>query len=211
MKSDQSKSNVEIYWVSAFLVVPLVIAMQFGNEYTTDKGMKVLYSGLAGLVVGPVGFAGYYFTNKRSFAVRIAVLASVIVISALPTILLSTHDKALAKNGTTYSTCPVCGYIAFNAREKSCDNCGEELTEEEMHESGFASMNSLVRLDQIFYLIPDDEKTAVSFEQPAISEDGYMLDKSWRPIVSKAEVEREAVKYYEHRRKHPIKVEILKR
>lgn len=200
-----------MYWSSAFLVIPLVIAMQFGNEYTTDKGMKVLYSGLAGLVVGPVGFAGYYFTNKRPFAVRIAVLASLIVISALPTILLSTPAKAIAKDGTIYSTCPVCGYIAFNSQEKSCDNCGEELTEEEMRESGFSSMDSLIRLDQLYYFISDDEKAAITFEQPTTSEDGYTLDESWRPSVSKDAVKKQAIHYHEFRRKYPIKVEIIKK
>ncbi|RAK70350.1 hypothetical protein DLM85_05775 [Hymenobacter edaphi] len=119
--------------------------------------------------------------------------------------------QVMSKDGIVYSTCPVCGYIAFNAQEKHCDNCGEELTEEEMHKNGLTSLDSMIRMGQLYQFIPEDEKAAVSFEQPAVSEDGYTLDKSWRPSVTKAEVEKEALQYYENRRTHHVKVEIIKK
>ena len=185
--------------------------MQFGDAYTTDKGMKVLYSGLAGLVAGALGVAGYYFTNKRSVSIRVIVLLVLIIGLALPTILMPQSAQVMSKDGIAYSTCPVCGYIAFNTQEKSCDNCGEELTEEEIRKNGLTSLDSLIRMDQLYYFIPDDEHAAVSFEQPTVSEDGYPLDKTWQPSVTKAEVEKQAVQYYEYSRTHPVKVEIIKK
>lgn len=130
---------------------------------------------------------------------------------ALPTILIPQSAQVMSKDGIAYSTCPVCGYIAFNGQEKHCDNCGEELTEEEIRKKGLTSMDSMVRMGQLYQFIPDDENAAVSFEQPTVSEDGYTLDESWRPSVTKAEVKREAVQFYEYRRTHPIKVEIIKK
>ena len=185
--------------------------MQFGNAYTTDKGMRVLYSGLAGGVGGLLGFAGYYFTINRPTVIRVIVLIAIAVITALPTILLPNATAVAANNNSNYSTCPVCGYVAYKAGEKACDNCGEELTEDEISQSGLTDVDSLIRLDQAFYFIPDDEKAPITFSQPDISEDGYKLDKNWKPSVSEATVKAQATHYYEFRKRNPIKVRVIKK
>ena len=185
--------------------------MQFGNSYTTDKGMKVLYSGLAGGMGGLLGFAGYYFTINRPAAIRMVVLIIIAVITVLPTILLPTTPAVAASNNTNYSTCPVCGYVAYKASEKACDNCGEELTAAEVRQSDLADMDSLIRLDQAFYFIPDDEKAPITFNQPAISEDGYKLDKSWKPSVSEAAVKVQAADYYDFQKHNPVKMRVIKK
>ena len=72
-------------------------------------------------------------------------------------------------------------------------------------------MDSLINLEQRFYFIPDYEKVAISFDQPTTSEDGYTLDKSWSPNVSKAAVELQALYFYEYRKKNPGKVQVVKK
>ncbi|GAB3723178.1 hypothetical protein GCM10027594_04080 [Hymenobacter agri] len=185
--------------------------MQFGNAYTADKGMKVLYSCLAGGVGGLLGFAGYYFTVNRPIAIRVLVLIAIAVVTALPTILLPTAPAIVSNKNSNYSTCPVCGYVAYKANEKACDNCGEELTAEEMRQSGLTDMDSLIRLDQAFHFIPDDEKAPITFSQPEISEDGYKLDKSWKPSVSEADVKAQATHYYEFQKRNPVEVRVIKK
>lgn len=171
----------------------------------------MLYSSLAGGVGGLLGLAGYYFTTKRSTAFRVVVLIILGAVMVLPVFLSPVSATATNENGQAYATCPVCGYIAYNPQEKVCDNCGEELTEQELRDAGMSSIDSLVRPDQLYYFIPDDEKAAVSFKQPAVSEDGYKLDESWQPSVSIAAVEKQAVQYYEFRRKYPVKVKVIKK
>lgn len=158
MKPAQSSVSESKYWLPIFLAVPLVCSMQFGNAYTADKGMKLLYSGLAGGIGGLLGCAGYYFTINRLPVIRVVTLIILAVITALLTILLSDTPAAAASNNTNYSTCPVCGYVAYKVGEMACDNCGEELTTEEMRQSGLTDADSLIRLDQAFYFIPDGEK-----------------------------------------------------
>jgi hypothetical protein len=211
MEPTQSSVSESKYWLPIFLIVPLICTMEFGNAYTTDKGMRVLYSGLAGGVGGLLGFAGYYFTTNKSFAIRTVVLIMIAVISALPTILIPTAPAVALSNNTNYSTCPVCGYVAYKAIEKTCDNCGEELTSEELSESGLTDVDSLIRFDQAFYFIPDDEKAPITFSQPAVSEDGYKLDKSWKPSVSEATVKAQATHFYEFRKRNPVKVRVIKK
>ena len=210
MKPAQS-SSINKYWLPIFLGVPLICAMQFGNSYTTDKGMKVLYSGLAGGVGGPIGFAGYFFTINRPVAIRVLVLIIIAAITSLPTILLPTAPAVAASNNSNYSTCPVCGYVAYKVDEKACDNCGEELTAEELSQSGLTELDSLIRLDQAFYFIPDDEKAPITFSQSDISEDGYKLDKNWKPRISEAAVKSQAAKFYEFRKRNPVKVRVIKK
>ncbi|WP_460610338.1 hypothetical protein [Hymenobacter terrigena] len=211
MEPTQSSVSESKYWLPVFLLVPLICMMQFGNAYTADKGMKVLYSALAGGVGGLLGFAGYYFTINRPAAFRVLVLVIVAVVTALPTILLPTASAVASNNNTNYSTCPVCGYVAYKANEKACDNCGEELTAEEMRQSGLTDVDSLIQLDQAFYFIPDDEKAPITFNQPDISEDGYKLDKSWKPSVSEAAVRAQATHYYEFQKRNPVKVRVIKK
>ena len=211
MKPAQSSVSESKYWLPIFLAVPLVCSMQFGNAYTADKGMKLLYSGLAGGVGGLLGCAGYYFTINRLPVIRVVTLIILAVITALPTILLSDTPAVAASNKTNYSTCPVCGYVAYKVGEMACDNCGEELTTEEMRQSGLTDADSLVRLDQAFYFIPDGEKVPVTFSQPAISEDGYKLDKTWKPSVSEAAVKAQATRFYEFRKLNPVKMRVIKK
>jgi hypothetical protein len=211
VKPTQSSISESKYWLPIFLLVPLICMMHFGNAYTADKGIQLLYSGLTGGAGGLLGFAGYYFTINRPTAIRVLVLLVIVVITALPTILLPAAPAVTSNKNSDYSTCPVCGYVAFKANEKACDNCGEELTAEEMHQSGLADVDSLIRLDQAFYFIPDDEKAPIKFRQPDISEDGYKLDKSWKPSVSEAAVRTQATYYYEFQKRNPVKVRVLKK
>ena len=199
------------YWLIAFLVIPVICAMQFGSTSTADKGMSVLYSGLAGGISGVVGLTCYYFTEKREPIFRLVALVILGVITALPTILLPHPTMLTSKDGVDYSTCPVCGYVAYRAQEKSCDNCGIELTEDKIRQSGLSTLDSLIDLEQRFYFIPDDEKVAVSFDQPITSEDGYTVDKSWSPNVSKAAVELQALYFYEYQKKKSVKIQVMKK
>jgi hypothetical protein len=211
VKPTQSNLNNSQYWLTAFLLIPVICSMQFGSAYTADKGMSVLYSGLAGGVAGAIGIACYYFTEKRKPIFRLAALMMLAVVAALPTFFLPHPDALMSKDGVKYSTCPVCGYVAYRSQEKSCDNCGIELTEDEMRQAGIATLDSLINLEQSFYFIPDDEKMAINFNQPTISEDGYMLDKSWSPTISKAAIEKQATYHYEFRKKYPVKVQVIKK
>ena len=76
--------------------------MQFGSAYTADKGMSILYSGLAGGISGVVGLACYYFTEKRAPIFRLVALIILGVITALPTILLTHPTMLTSKDGVTY-------------------------------------------------------------------------------------------------------------
>ena len=80
-----------------------------------------------------------------------------------------------------------------------------------MRQLGLTDMDSLIRLDQAFYFIPDDEKARITFSQPAVSEDGYKLDKNWKPSVSEAAVKAQAAHYYEFHKRNPVKVRVIKK
>jgi len=199
---NQKEIDKKVIWKSIFMAGPTVIAMNYGKLITDDAGMQILYGSLFGGVAGLISFVAYYFTESLKITPRIIVLVGLLFLTILPAILYKSETK---HSKEMYSTCIVCGYKGFKTNEKSCDNCGTMLSDEELKRSGLADMNEFIRIEQIYHFIPDNEGSNVEFYEPVQSADGFEKDLSWKPVVTADTIKKYADSYYEYEKRYPIK------
>ena len=87
-----------------------------------------------------------------------------------------------------FMTCPVCGYKTLVQDDKLCEVCLVELTDSEMVEEGYSSMEEFIQGSQITFFSPDSLVDNIDFYNPNVSEEGYEKDMNWKPSVPKDSV-----------------------
>ena len=74
MTQNAKQDKKELNWMMATMVLPMVLLMNFGRDLGQESVNRVIFSGLfAGLGVG-IGYLFYYFSKKKSTAIRIAAI-----------------------------------------------------------------------------------------------------------------------------------------
>lgn len=201
--------NSEVLWISLFTVIPVVFTMNYGDFITSDNGMKILYGSLFGGVSGLIGYTSYYLTKDKSSKVKIGILIILIIFSLSPILILNKSTET-TNVSNSYLSCNACGYISYKEDEKSCHNCDLVLTNEELEKSGLKNSYELIKLEQIYYFMPE-EGDSINFFEPKISEDGFKKDLNWKPIVTKDTIMAYSKSYYEFKKNNPVKIEIIKK
>lgn len=177
----------EQIWTIVFIVLPVILLMNLGAHYTDHSGMHILYSGVFGGLGGLIGFGTSYAVKGKSTLIKCIALALLLVTSwvaaPIANSIISMPDQTKIAEDT-YLTCPVCGYKSLDEAGDFCLECFAELSEEEMEEEEYSSMEAFLIDEQMIYFAPDTLVESIDFYNPKVSEDGYKKDLNWKPSVS---------------------------
>ncbi len=208
-----TKKNIDKgqIWMTVFGVVPVVLLMNLGEYFSNDSGMRILYSGLFGGIGGAIGFGLYKIVKDKSILIKGLTLSALLIISVVTVRLIHVNysdTKPTLAQESEFSTCPVCGYKTLTTDDKFCEECLVELTEIEMIEEGYSSIEEFIKDEQISFFTPDSIVEDIDFFNPKVSEDGYEKDLSWKPIASKDTILKFNKEYVEYIKKKPIEITI---
>ncbi len=115
--TEKKKLDENQIWTTVMTVLPVVILMNAGNEFTDDGGMRVLYAGVFGGIGGLIGFGANYLTKDKSRLVKILTSAAIVLNCGLILFFLSskpTDAEILDEEWTTQKI----GMIEFDSPTK---------------------------------------------------------------------------------------------
>ncbi len=208
-KKDIDKGHI---WIIVFVVFPVVIFMNIGEYFSNDNGTKILYGGLFGGIGGLVGFGLNQIVKDKSTLIKGVTLGAFIIFSSLAIRLIHfnySNTKLIPTEETEFVTCPVCGYKTLTKNNKLCGECLVELTESEMKEEKYSSIEEFIQEEQIVFFSPDSLVDDIDFYNPKISEEGFKKDSNWKPLTTKASVLKFNKKYVEYIKENPIDLTII--
>ena len=177
---DQGRSTMskkEQVWMGVFAVLPFSLLWPMSEYFAEPGGVRALITGALGGIGGMLGVGMYsIFKTKATFVKVIALTITLAVgLSGIRALHLSSIPTLL--------TCSVCGYQTLTQTDLLCGECFVELTETEMLEEGFSTIEEFIFEEQIVFFSPDSMVAQIDFYSPIISEDGYEKEMSWKPIV----------------------------
>lgn len=76
-------------WTIVMIVMPAILLMNLGKEFSDDGEMNILIAGLFGGIGGLIGFAAKHLTKDKKRVVKFFATILLIVISGLAIYLLS--------------------------------------------------------------------------------------------------------------------------
>ena len=80
---EKNKLSENQIWTLVILILPVTILMNAGNELTNDSGIRILYSGVFGLIGVNIGLIANYLTKNKSRSFKIIALLILITLSVL--------------------------------------------------------------------------------------------------------------------------------
>ncbi|WP_338769826.1 hypothetical protein WAF17_10625 [Bernardetia sp. ABR2-2B] len=204
------ESKKEQIWMTIFTVIPVVLFMNVGEYFTDDSKMKILYSAVFGGLSGGIGAGLFLLFKNKSSLIKIIALISFISIFAVfirAIYIYSFPEKEVLIEEEVLITCSVCGYKTLTKDDKLCGECLVELTESEMTEEGYSSMEEFIKEEQIIFFSSDSLVDTVDFYNPKISEYEYEKDLNWTPLVSKDSVLKFNKEYVNFKENYSLDVE----
>ncbi len=115
--TEKKKLDENQIWTMVMTVLPVVILMNAGNEFTDDSGMRVLYAGVFGGIGGVIGFVVNYLTKDKSRLMKILTSVLIVLSCGLTIFFLEsepTDAEILNKEWTTQKV----GLIEFDSPTK---------------------------------------------------------------------------------------------
>ena len=70
-------------WTIVMVVLPAILLMNLGKEFSDGEEMNILFAGLFGGIGGFIGFAANHFTKDKKRVVKVFATILLIVISGL--------------------------------------------------------------------------------------------------------------------------------
>lgn len=185
--ADSAKSKTLDYWMLVSVAIPPSFFIHYGELFSSNEVNQVLIKVILGGLSAGFGYSVYYIIHTKSIKVKIIGLTLLFLFSIGPALLLraKSDEKQSSQN---YSTCPVCGYIAYQKSDSSCNNCLTELSQAKLAEFGASTVTELVEFEQLSFFA-NETFDSTSFYLPEYSEEGFYKDKNWRPLVQKDSVE----------------------
>jgi hypothetical protein len=208
-----TKKNIDKgqIWIIVFAVVPVVLFMNLGKYFTNDSGMQILYGGLFGGMGGLVGFGLNQIVKNKSTLIKGLTIGVFLIVSLVTIRLIHlnySNTESILTEEKKLITCPVCGYKTLTKNDKFCGECLIELTESEMTEEGYSSIEEFINEEQIVFFCPDSIVNDIDFYNPKTSEDGYEKDLDWKPTAPKDSILKFNKEYVEYIKENPIKITI---
>jgi len=197
-------SKKEQIWMVVFAVLPFSLLWPMSEYFTEPGGVRALISGALGVIGGMLGFGMYSIFKTKTTLIRVMALAITFAVG------LSSIRALHLSSIPTLLTCNVCGYQTLTQDDLLCGECFVELTEAEMFEEGFGTMEEFIFEEQIVFFVPDSLVARIDFYSPIISEDGYEKDMGWKPIVPEDSVLKLNREYVEFMGENSIEISITK-
>lgn len=199
MKEEVEKNKANV-WIQALWIAPALFLSSFISDID-DSSANLVAGAISFGTLAALGYAAYSFSQDKSLYVKLGLYAMLLLISMgtyhyLADLRAAVNQKLL--------TCTICGYKTLEAKGAYCELCMNEITESAREEGEFASLEELIKEEQLTFFSLEEE---VDLNGPQIyPQTKYHKDENWEALITNNELDSARKEMQELEQAYPLNI-----